>query len=403
MLLRLAAALVVLVLPWSAQGNDAPARYARVSAAGARVLNLNDANAAEVHRPSKGSLLAVYRETDAWLEVEAPGGFAVWVFGRFLGETAEPDVYRVNGDGVNLRPQPSRGVTNFPLGQQLYTGDQVRVIERADPTLPLKEDWVRIWSPPGVRGWIARDAVSDLAPGEEGAALWKTALAGLPSAPARADAARLAKEAAAGAQGRDGASSTAANSPAPAPERSAETKAFDGALDAAVTRMEDERNRPEPDWSSVRALFTEAERQAPTGAERLQVRQGLQTLAALEEASALRARLEQEKVNRAEAVHRERDRVQAESREKDPLGGVFLARGGLERRIEGVGDAQSKRYFLRFGTGVGAEIVCVSGRYDLDLYVGYQIGVRGLEIAPASGESPRQIEVSRLEVTGRRP
>lgn len=396
-LLRLAACLALFALPYAAQneGADAPARYARVASAGARVLNLNDANATEVAKPAKGTLLAVYRELDEWLEVETPGGFAVWVFGRYLAETGAPDVYRVNGDGVNLRPQPSRGVANFPLGQQLYAGDQVRVIERADPALALKDDWVRIWSPPGVRAWIAKSATEPLAAGEDGVALWKQSLASLPAAPARAEAARKS--------GTDGAAPKEASTPKQ--DAGADSKAeadsvakFDAALDAAVTRMEDERSLPAPDWPGVRALFAEAERLAPTGAQRAEVRQGLQTLTALEAATALKLSLESERERRTQAAHTEEERVQAQSREKDPLGGVFIVRGGLERVVDGA----NRRYFVRFGTGPVAEIVCVSGRYDLDLFVGYQVGVRGTELRSAEEDGLRHIEVTRLEVIGRR-
>lgn len=398
-LLRLAACSAFLALPCAAQSVgavDSPARYARVAISGARVLNLNDANATEVHKPAQGTLLAVFRETDEWLEVETPGGFAVWVYGRYLGETGEPDVYRVNGDGVNLRPQPSRGVTNFPLGQQLYAGDQVRVIERADAALALKDDWVRVWSPPGVRAWIAKSSTEPLDAGEDGAALWMAALASLPSAPARAEAARKSGAADAATDGaRDASSGTNG-------EKSEAMAKFDAALEAAVTRMEDERMQPAPDWAAVRALFAEAERLAPSGAERAQVRLGLQTLVPLEEASALRARLEDERARLSEAARTEQERVQAASREKDPLGGVYLVRGGLERVTEGAGESATRRYFVRFGTGAVAEIICVSGRYDLDLFVGYQVGVRGTELRPAVDDGLRHIEVTRLEVIGRR-
>jgi hypothetical protein len=398
-LLRLAACFAFLALPCAAQSGagDQPARYARVTAPSARILNLKDASSTEVARPAPGTLLAVFRETDDFLEVETPGGFAVWVFGKYLSETGEPDVYRVNGDGVNLRPQPSRGLTNFPLGQQLYAGDQVRVIERADPALALADDWVRIWSPPGVRAWIVKASTEPLAAGEDGAGLWKAALASLPSAPARAEAARKSAPPA----GKAGEAGTAPGSDGTANKTEAVAK-FDAALEAAVTRMEDERVKPDPDWTAVRGLFADAERLAPSAAERAQVRLGLQTLAPLVEASALKLRLEGERARLAEAARAEQERVKAESREKDPLGGVFLVRGGLERVTEGAGDNATRRYFVRFGTGAIAEIICVSGRYDLDLFVGYQVGVRGTELRPAVDDGLRHIEVTRLEVIGRR-
>jgi hypothetical protein len=49
---------------------------------------------------------------------------------------------------------------------------------------------------------------------------------------------------------------------------------------------------------------------------------------------------------------------------------------------------------------LGAQIVCTSGRYDLDLFVGYEIGTRGLDLQPviAGGRSLPRIDVGRIEV-----
>ena len=52
------------------------------------------------------------------------------------------------------------------------------------------------------------------------------------------------------------------------------------------------------------------------------------------------------------------------SRKKDPLGHVFRARGVLLRRV---GTDGVPHYFLRFGNDVSHEVVCLSGRYELDL------------------------------------
>ncbi|MEM7308638.1 MAG: hypothetical protein AAF682_18285 [Planctomycetota bacterium] len=396
-LLRLAAALSALVAATSSlsagsvqEGTDKPTGYGRISRADARILNMPDEQATEILRPGKGALVAVFRDLGDWVEVEVPGGYAVWVFGRYLTETAEKDVFRVNGDGVNLRPKPSRGVPNYPLSQQLYAGDRVRVIERADPSVPLGEDWVRIWSPAGVHAWVAKGSVTDLAAGEQGAGLWKKALAELPAAPIRAKAAR-----------------DAASAKAPSPEQLAAAKkqeeereaAFSSELEAAWKRMEDEAAKEAPEWEAVRAAFAEAERKAGSSADRIQVRQGLDRLANYEELGRMRESLEAQRRELEEAARREKERVVEESREKDPLGGVFLARGSLER----VGQGEGTRYLLRFGKDVIAETVCISGRYDLDVFVGYQIGVKGMELQAAAGDELRQIEVTRLEVIARRP
>ena len=112
-----------------------------------------------------------------------PGGFPVWVFGRYLKPLDEPGIYEVTGNAVNLRPDPSSDVTNFPLPERLQAGDRVRGIELLDPGKPVNETWVRIWTPPGVHGLLRASSVEALPAGQDGAALWSTAMQTLPVAP----------------------------------------------------------------------------------------------------------------------------------------------------------------------------------------------------------------------------
>jgi hypothetical protein len=59
-----------------------------VNADAVSILNLADDKAKEVARPARGQIVAVFKDSVAgWLEVEIPGGFAVWVFGRYLAPT----------------------------------------------------------------------------------------------------------------------------------------------------------------------------------------------------------------------------------------------------------------------------------------------------------------------------
>ena len=247
-----------------------------------------------------------------------------------------------------------------------------------------------MWSPPGVHAWIAKTDVTALKPDEDGAKLWAQALSSLPPAPQRAEEAR---------QGSTPPAAKPETKPTAEKPAEKDPALFTQALEAAFHQMEEERTKDTPDWPSVRALFASAEAAANNGAEVTQVRQGLETLGAFEEASRLRARLEQERLAREEQARREQERVWELSRAKDPLGGVFLARGALER----VGEGDAQRYLLRFGTDVSAEILCVSGRYDLDLFTGYHVGVKGMELPLAASDAPRRIEVTRLEVIARRP
>lgn len=355
---------------------DQPLRYARVSAEGSAIRNLPDEKGKEIARPAKGSLVAVFKEVSSgWVEVEVPGGFAVWVFGKYLEPTAEEGFYGVLGNAVNLRPGPSSDlstdVTNFPLPQRLQAGDRLRLIELQDPAKPLAETWARVWSPPGVRGLARAAELADLGAGEDGASAWSAALAALPSVPpARATQTRPAQ-------------------PSEAEQRLA---AGTAALEEARALLERERVKNTPDYSEVESALNAVVARGGTVA--LEARAELRTLATLREAAALRADLERERARRAQEVLEQQKAVWEKSREKDPFGGAFAARGVVERRTASDGIA---RFYLRFGGGISCELVCSSGRYDFSTFAGTEVGIHGSEITSRTGEVPT-FEVARLEV-----
>jgi len=358
--------------PVQAGDKDRPLRYGRVAIEGGAIFNLWDEKGKEIAQPAKGQLVAVYKEPHpGWLEVEVPGGFAVWVFGRYLAPTAEADLYEVTGSAVNLRPAPSSDVTSYPLPQRLQSGDKLRGIELLEPQKPLAETWVRVWSPPGVRGYLKSSAVEGLLEGEDGPAMWAASLAKLPAEPPP----RVAQ--------------TRPRGPSEAERRDAEARV---ALEEARAALERERAKETPDYDPIEdALNAVVARGGPIAIE---ARTELRTLATLREASALKADLERERARRAEEVLDRQQDVWIKSKEKDPLGGVFAARGVVERRTGNEGIA---RFYLRFGGNISCELACSSGRYDFSTFAGTEVGVHGKEISSRTGELPT-FEVARLEV-----
>jgi hypothetical protein len=358
--------------PVQAGDKDRPLRHGRISTAGVSIYNLADEKGKEIASPSKGQLVAVYKEAPTgWLEVEVPGGFAVWVFGRYLAPTSEPKLYEVIGNAVNLRPAPSSDVTSYPLPQRLQAGDKLRGIDLLEPEKPLAETWVRVWSPPGVRGYLRSSAVEGLLDGEDGAAMWTAALATLPAEPPP----RVAQ--------------TKPREPSEAEKREAEARAT---LEEARAALERERAKETPDYDPIEVALNAVV--ALGGPLAIEARAELRTLATLREASALKADLERERARRAEEVLDRQQQVWTESKERDPLGGVFVARGVIERRTNAEGIA---RFYLRFGGNISSELACSSGRYDLSTFAGTEVGVHGIEIASRTGEVPT-FEVARLEV-----
>ena len=352
-----------------------PLRYGRISAEGVAIRNLADDKGKEIARPAKGDLVAVYKETSGWLEVEVPGGFAVWIFGKYLQPTAQEGLYEVVGNAINLRPGPSSDlstdVNNFPLPQRLQAGDKLRLIELQEPAKPLSETWARVWSPPGVRGLVRAAQVSALGASEDGATLWTAALAAVPSVPPVRAAQPRASE------------------PSPAEQRVVEGAA---ALEEARKLLESERVKETPDYDAVEAALNAVV--AHGGTVALEARAELRTLATLREAAALKSDLERERARRAQEVLDEQKRVWERSREKDPFGGVFAARGVVERRTASDGIA---RFYLRFGGEISCELVCSSGRYDFSTFAGTEVGIHGSEITSRTGEVPT-FEVGRVEV-----
>jgi hypothetical protein len=365
----------------------APERHARARS-GAVVRNLADAQGVPLLELEPGALVAVHKERAGWLWVEVPGGFPVWVYGRFLEPTDTPDVYEVTGDGVNLRPLAGRDVSNYPLGGRLRQGDRVLAIERQDPSAPLEDDWVRVWSPPGIRGWLPADEAEPLEPGADGGALWRAAIDSL---------AQQLPAAALGSGAREAAASTnGAAEHAGGPVRDAEVEAMK-LLEEARELLAEQRRSGAGDFADVRQSYSRVLELAPGGVAGALARQGLDTVDALEAAASIRSELELERERRKEDLLTKQEEIWEKSRQKDPLYGHFDGRGVLERRGRA---GEEPRYWLRWRGEDVYELTCATGRYDLDLFAGYEIGVHGS--AATREESAPVLDVARIEVLSRR-
>lgn len=158
-------------------------QYVRAKDGGAKLRNLADRNGEVVLDAPAGTLMAVQSERSGWLEVEPATGMKVWIYGNYLKKTNTPGVAEINANSVRMRPLPSSDEKSFPLPMKLDKGERVRVIARKDPKLPIGEDWVQVWSPPGARAWVATSETSPLAAGEDARTAWtaaqKTAVASI--------------------------------------------------------------------------------------------------------------------------------------------------------------------------------------------------------------------------------
>jgi hypothetical protein len=95
-----------------------------------------------------------------------------------------------------------------------------------------------------------------------------------------------------------------------------------------------------------------------------------------------------------------------EAGKRDPYFGRFDARGWLVPLY--AKGQETPTYMLRWGGADVAEVVCFSGRYDMSVFAGYELGVNGAQLRSAMeasagtpGRVP-QLDVRRLEVLASR-
>lgn len=374
-----------------AQEKPGPAEvYVIVTADGAQVRTLPDKNGPSVMAAEVGQLLRVTGpKRAAFLPVVAPGGFAVWIYGRNLKPTEEEGVLEVTANAVNQRPLPSSEIKSYPLSRRLHGGDRVRVIGRADETKPLKEDWVQVWSSADTVGWILMSDCAEVK--TDGAQLWAEAMQslGMRTAAPKSEAGSRVDEA-----GQD----VALRAEAP----KAGSAQVQKDLDAADALLEAERAKDAPDFAAIKAAYQGVLDQGVAPELSARATAGLKLVAALEKAKALESDLEAAKKRRIEDVLARQKRQWEESRQRDPMIGRYDARGVLERQGRA---GQPTRYVLRWGPDLVCKVRCASGRYDLDLFAGYELGLKGLlsysEPDALLADRP-VLEVGRIEVLSRR-
>jgi hypothetical protein len=372
-----------------------PLRYERATR-DAKLYNLASRDGAAVGELAKGDLVAVYEERSGFLAVDVPGGVGVWIYGEYARPTDVPGVVEITAQNINMRPLPTSDVSSFPLREKLHKGDRLRVITRANPDRPLAEDWIKVWSPAGTRVWLETGASAPLAAGEDGRALWKSAVAA-------AQAARPAPPRVESAVPADAPKPAAARTaPAAAPASSAEAR---DALAQAEELLAKIRSGESTDFDAARAAFRHVLDVAPRSAEAKIALSRLEEIDARADVVRLQEDMQAYEADRQEERARAEEDLRELQAKKDPLwGGRLQARGWLERSPD-----DPKTFVVRWGGEVTTELVCTSGRYDLDVFEGYEIGATGIvtrqATPPAIGQAarPERIDASRIEViSGRR-
>ena len=341
-------------------------RYVQAGNQGAKIRNIPDPNGMLVVDAPAGEPLAVYEEKAGYLHVSAPGGYRVWVHGSLLSESGRPGWLELTGNQVNMRPEP-RSQNSFPIGQ-LHKGDRVRMIGRADETKPMKDDWIEVWSPSTTQAWVATSETSALPAGSDGAALFGSA------ATLAAQNRGGSVTSGTGTSGTGASTAgTAAAATATAAGSSSKTDVF-AALATAQALLRAAVDTNAVDFSGVRAAYAEVYLLKPDQNTTRIIERDLEQVKLHEDLIATRNELTQQR----SAIEAENARQAALRREadlrKDPLWGRFESRGWLSSEtVKG-----ETRYIVSYAGDRSQIIECSSGRYDLALFVGFEVGVEGL-------------------------
>lgn len=352
--------------------------------------NFQDRQGLPVMDLPKGTLLRVHERSLGkypFYEVSSAAGMPVWVYGQYLETTNVENVLRINGNHVNQRPRPNTDQGSTPLRTRLMATDRVLMIKRSDLNKPLEEDWVQVWGPARTRVWVE---VASTQPVKDLAAAAVEFQAGMRKLP-KTQAKPASKPVAANAE---------KTKPAPIKVRPEATKSLRFADHLFAQAIADENVTVEQ-LAKVEQAYHRVLDMAPAGTtvrqltiqqlEKLKVHQGV---ANLREELALEKRRKEARVDEIAAQQAQRDL------RNTVTWGRFVARGWVESEtIDG-----EKRYFVRWDGERKVEIACASGRYDMKMFEGYQVGLQGQTrraAAPMTLETPAVlslIDVSRIEV-----
>lgn len=374
------------------QDSVTPQRYARAKAGGAKIYNLADSKGVELGTADADALLAVYSESAGFAEVEPAAGLLVWVSGKYLATTDEPGVLKVTGNGINMRPSPSSTSENsYPLLRSLNKSDQVRAESRLHPEKPLTEDWVRVWAPAGTHAWCKKADLVD-ATGSDLPAQFSSAQKDAHAAARLWIEPKAVGTTAAAAPKSDKASTpdTKSVDPKLAGAKPASAGVQSAASDLAAADELYKAAIASGDFGAAKAAYQKVVDAAPNSSAADSARAGLQKISLHEEIARIKAdkaALESDRAARLASAEKD---LREASLSSDPLWGRFQARGWLEK--------EGDKWIVRWAGKVTSEVVCSSGRYDLALFEGFQLGVSGALQRGAGSDGPARFDVRRIEV-----
>ena len=347
------AALVATLAATPAAAQNEQTEYVVADTAGVTIRNIYDKAGIPVGKFGPGTVLAARETMGKWTQVEPASGLTCWVLGAYLNETETSGQYKVNGNGINMRPLPSTGNDSFPLMQHLYAGDMVRMVGRMDPSAPFKEDWVQIRTPKGVYGWALTSTLKPAPDPAQAATTWEAEWSAIMDAMGGSD------ETSTDETGTDETTTT--------PKLGTEDE---------LVRARRMMNESPPKYDEAKKLFAAVLAKTPSSSPIARAAQnGMIQADAYMSIEALQRQLEAERVERERKETERQAELDRRLSKDTTLKGRYDARGWLEIREMRNGETA---WYLRFAGQDTCTVQCTSGRYDLGMFAGYEVGVIGL-------------------------
>ena len=353
--------------------------------------NFPDQNGSALATIAPGTIVRAYRSSSGkpvFREVEVGGGFPVWVYGAYLQQTDTENVLLVTGSRVNMRPLPELSASAMALRSKLESGNRVKMLSRANKSAHFREDWIRIQAPANAKAWITDSALEPV-DAALGKIQWAEVNVPLPTAKARRNVSNVSN-----------ASSSTKTSASASPvggeiilDLAEADKAFQAA-DAMKTTTSGA-------WQDVVDAYGSVVERAPQSSITYSNAAARMKDAQMKlEVAVLRDELVAKRERRDEEVRQIDEFLDHQKRRRSARWDRFEERGWLESRNVG----GQKRWYLVFAGATVAEVRCMSERYQMDVFDGFEIGVIGHEVVPvvqatqSSLAEARVVDIQRIEV-----
>ena len=123
-----------------------------VKSATAEVFSANDGKSPVIEKLSSGTPIRIEKSKSGWTEIRAPGGFTVWVYGKYVSGEGKNAV--IKGKGVRARPLPSTEKPSVVVGS-FKNGDSVELLK-------VEGKWKQVRAPEHLTAWVKSKNITKL-------------------------------------------------------------------------------------------------------------------------------------------------------------------------------------------------------------------------------------------------